>query len=342
MSPFARNAIASLILVPLFAFIGWILSGVPLSDEDFRTGPPKKEFKNVSLGWDRRSGNLLILQLDFKPEYFTREDRLRAWLEEPLAFANEKGWLQKSTLVVYPPEIGNYLFLMGSRKEILNQATESSAWSRNLFFQRFLFKNVKGLHLSEDSISYSSAEESKERYQRIFSSLAKIYGVDILAGSIRLPSPSAKEGILSIQPGNWEERAYIFNSEGKLIEGSLLKNGSRIFGPESKGNVSNVWVANVGFGRIGISFTEDLKNPDFEEASKKTYVSRWIGLGSVEDEGKFKDWIKNSSFETSGQIQFSGKAWDYEFPGKSFAKTRYGTPEPSDAQKGTILINIYL
>ncbi len=343
MSPFFRNAIASLVLVPILLFAGWVLSPTPLSDEEFQARLPKKEIKNLSLGWDRRSGNLLLVQLDFKSEYFSKEDRLRNWLEEPLLLAKEKGWLQNSTLVVYPPEIGNYLFLIDSRKEILDSSTESGAWNLYLFFRRILPKNLSIL-FSAESASFAVAEESTERYQRIFGSLAKIHGVQILAGSICLPSPLIKEGKLLIQPGNWEERAYIFDSGGKLTEGSLLRVRSRDSNQtaNSENIHPNVWVANLSFGRIGVLFSEDLKSPELEDAVKKTYISKWVGLGSIEDEGKFREWVKNSSFETSGQVQFSGKAWDYEFPAKSFAKTRYGSPEPGEGQKGNLLINIFL
>ncbi|TGK07030.1 hypothetical protein EHO59_02635 [Leptospira semungkisensis] len=347
MSPFVRNAVISFLLLPIFLFIGWILSGTGLSDEDFQNRISKKETKTVTLGWDRRSGNLLLVQLEFKPEYFTREDRLRAWLEEPLLLAKEKGWLQKTTIVAYPPEIGNYFFLIDSRKEILDADKEHSAWNMAVFFQRILPTNLASFSIGEDTSTFQIADSSKERYQRIFSTLSKIYGVQILAGSICLPSPEVKEGKLLIRPGNWEERAYIFDSEGKFAEGSLLRTRSRDMEIEKNSQTNpneippNIWVANLSFGRIGVVFTEDLKSPALDEMVKKTYISKWIGLGSVEDEGKFREWIKNSSFESSGQVQFSGKTWDYEFPGKSFAKTRYGSPEPLEGQKGNLLINIF-
>lgn len=345
MSPFVRNALASLVLVPIFAFIGWLLSGVSLSEEEFQKRISKKEIKSVSLGWDRRSGNLLIVQLEFKPEYFTREDRFRAWLEEPLAIAKEKGWLQNSTIVTFPPEIGNYIFLMDSRKELLDSENIDSAWNWALFFQRISLKNFSHI-LNGEAVSFEIAQDSKERYERIFGDLAKMYGVSILAGSICLPSPEVKEGKLSIKPGEWQERAYIFDPSGKFLEGSLLRTSTQksesvpVAGSE-KEILPEVWVANLPSGRLGILFTEDLKSPQMEEIVKKTYVSKLIGLGSQEDEGKFREWIKNSSFESSGQVQFSGKVWNQEFPAKSFAKTRYGSPEPIEGQKGNLIINIF-
>ncbi|TGL60944.1 hypothetical protein [Leptospira sarikeiensis] len=340
MSPFVRNVIASLFLVPIFVFLGWLLSGVSLSEEEFQKRITKKETKLVSLGWDRRSGNLLIVQLEFKPEYFTKEDRFRAWLEEPLLVAKEKGWLQNSTIVAFPPEIGNYLFLMDSRKELLDLETEDSAWDWAIFFKRILPKNLFQHLFNGEAVSLQIAEDSKERYERIFGNLARMYGVQILAGSICLPSPEIKEGKLSIKEGEWQERAYIFDSSGKFLEGSLLRTNSHKSLPE-KEILPEVWVANLSSGRLGVVFTEDLKSPQLEELVKKTYVSKWIGLGSEEDEGKFREWIKNSSFESSGQIQFSGKGWNREFPAKSFAKTRYGSPEPIEGQKGNLIINIF-
>lgn len=342
MSPFARNALASLILVPILIFFGWILSGAVLDDEEFLARTPKKEIKTVSLGWDRRSGNFLIVQLDFKPEYFTREDRLRAFLEEPLNIAKEKGWLQKSTLVVYPPEIGNYLFLTGSRREILESGTETSAWDLHFLFRKFSPDSLRFLLSRKENLELQISKESLEKYERVFSALAKMYEVQILAGSICLPSPTLKDSKISIQLGAWEERAYIFDTDGKILDGSLLRTKPRGEVSGTQNSPPQVWVANLNSGRAGILFSEDLKSPELEEAVKKTYVGKWIGLGSVEDEGKFKEWIKNSSFESGALAEFSGKAWDYEFPGKSFAKTRYGSPEPLEGQKGNLLINIYL
>lgn len=138
MNPFWRNAIASLFLVPIFFGIGWLLSGKTIGDEDFISGLPRNEIRFYSSGYNRKSGNILLLQLEFKPEYYSKEDRLRDWLEKPLIIAKEKGLLDKSTIVVYPPEIGNYLFLVGQRSEVFQAESEIGSWKRAVFLQESL------------------------------------------------------------------------------------------------------------------------------------------------------------------------------------------------------------
>ncbi|EQA35377.1 hypothetical protein LEP1GSC047_1560 [Leptospira inadai serovar Lyme str. 10] len=348
MNPFWRNAIASLFLIPIFLGIGWLLSGKTLGEEDFISGLPQNEIGSYSSGFNRKSGNILLLQLEFKPEYYSKEDRLRTWLEKPLIIAKENGWLDKSTVVVYPPEIGNYLFLIGRRSEVFQAESEIGSWKRTIFFTRISYDGLRNGLLFEDEIAHFLAKISAERYRRIFGTLSKTYGVTIVAGSIILPSPKIAEDLISIGPGNWEERSYLFTPDGKLYNGSLkrtkFKDGSlsSYLSSQSDRIESEVWTIPFHFAKLGFLYGEEFGPPEMEDIVRKTFVTRWIALGSPTEEGKFREWISKSNFETSGEISFFGKAWDRRLPGTSFIKTRYGIPEPKESGKGTVLLNIYL
>ncbi|EQA46018.1 hypothetical protein LEP1GSC050_3240 [Leptospira broomii serovar Hurstbridge str. 5399] len=348
MNPFWRNAIASLFLIPIFLGIGWLLSGKTIGEGEFISGLPQSGIQFYSSGFNRKSGNILLLRLEFKPEYYSKEDRLRTWLEKPLIIAKEKDLLDKSTVVVYPPEIGNYLFLMGQRSEVFQADSEIGSWKRAVFFTRISYGGLRNRLLFEDEIANFLAKTSVERYQRIFATLSKTYGVNIVAGSIILPSPKIMEDLISISPGNWEERAYLFTPDGRLYNGSLkrtkFKDGSLSSYLNSQPNKieSEVWTIPFNFAKIGFLNGEEFGSPEMEDIVKKTFVSRWIALGSPTEEGKFREWISKSNFETSGEISFFGTAWGRKLPGTSFIKTRYGNPEPKESGKGTILLNIYL
>ncbi|TGK21240.1 hypothetical protein EHO61_05195 [Leptospira fluminis] len=348
MSPFWKNAILSIFLIPIFLIVGWILSGTEISEEEFSPLDGKREIRAESSGYNRRAGNLLLVQLEFDPKYYSREDRFRSWLEKPLLLAKEKGWLDKTTLVVYPAEIGNYLFLLNQRKEIFTTENEIEAWNSSLRFSRLSPFRVGVAVFSEEETRFKIAKKSEEAYERIFSELSKLYGVHILAGTIALPGPKMTEKGLEIHPGNWEERGFLFGPDGKIYAASTPRKKVRagsvsselVAGADSV--QEELWVASPPFAKVGILFGNGIRIPETEDAVKKTFVSRWVVFGAQEGDGQVRDWFSKAGFESSGQVLFSGSIWKETFSGASFIKTRYGNLEPKEGPKGPALLNLYL
>ncbi|TGK11616.1 hypothetical protein EHO60_04775 [Leptospira fletcheri] len=348
MSPFWKNAILSIFLIPIFFILGWILSGTEISEEEFSRLDGKREIRVESSGYNRRAGNLVLVQLEFDPEYYSREDRFRSWLEKPLLLAKEKGWLDKTTLVIYPAEIGNYLFLLNQRKEVFRSENEIDAWNSSLWISRLSPFRAGVAAFSEEETRFKIAKKSEETYERIFSELSKLYGVHILAGTIALPGPKITEKGLEIHPGNWEERGFLFGPDGKIYGVSTprkkVRSGS-VFSELVAGSDSaqeEFWIASPPFAKVGVLFGNAIRVPETEDAVKKTFVSRWIVFGSKEGDGQIRDWFSKAGFESSGQVLFFGSIWKEAFSGTSFIKTRYGNLEPKESLKGPALLNLYL
>ncbi|WP_125169840.1 hypothetical protein [Leptospira perolatii] len=342
----------SLFLFPIFLGIGWYITESPLNDLDFQSIGHPEETKTLSVGFNRKGGNVLLVQPEFHPEYYSREDRFEAWIESFLRLAKGKGWIEKSTLVVYPPEIGNYFFLHDQRREVFFSPNEIEAWEKVSFYRSISWRELSNGSFTKVQVEHSIAKEMFDTYVRIFSNLSRLYNAFIIGGSILLPPLEIQGTEIKLSEGKWEEKVFLFKPDGTFSLVQIKKDNYRsnslgeYLNQGVSRNVSPVTeklgIVQFPFARFGFLFKEDFKDPSLSEAIRKTFVSRWIALGSVQDDGLFQDWAKQSNLETTAQVIFSGTGFKTDFPGNSFVKSRYGVPEPKPEAKGPYLINLYL
>ncbi|ABJ74842.1 hypothetical protein [Leptospira borgpetersenii] len=349
MSPFWKNATVSLILIPVFLGIAYIFSGKQISSEQYNK-LTQKEYQVLSNGYDRNAGNIVVIQPEWKLENFSSEERFLKSIELPLKQARQKGFLKKSTLVVFPPHTGSFLYFLNSRQEVFRSNTLEEAF--NFIKLEIFLKSTIGSNTTRKSNPY---EEASAAYLRIFSNLSKTYGVYILPGSILMPI--GKVDPESPNPEVWQEVVYIFdpNKQISLKDNILtrtptamwMKNLAALRSPEIA-NASGVMedksltIYQFPFARFGIFYLDDFKNPEFQEKVKKTFVSRLIAIGENSSETQLKEWATKSNIESTIRTIPSGSFLDKNYGGGSYIKTRYGFPTPGVNSREPLLLNLFL
>ncbi|EKS08344.1 hypothetical protein [Leptospira santarosai] len=349
MPPFWKNAIVSLVLIPIFLGIAYIFSGKQISSEQYNK-LAQKEYQILSNGYDRNAGNIVVIQPEWKLENFSSEERFLKSIETPLKQAVQKGLLKKNTLVVFPPHTGSFLYFLNSRQEVFRSKTLEEAF--HFIKLEIFFKSKIGSSTVRKSNPY---EEASATYLRIFSNLSKTYGVYILPGSILMPIGEVDSESHSSEV--WKEVVYIFdpNKQTSLKDYSLIrtpttlwtKNLAALRSPEIA-NASDTMenkslvIHQFPFARFGIFYLDDFQNPEFQEKLKKTFVSRLIAIGENSSETQLKEWATKSNIESTIRTIPSGSFLDKSYGGGSYIKTRYSLPTPSVNSREPLLLNLFL
>ncbi|MBW0433238.1 hypothetical protein HGB47_06365 [Leptospira yasudae] len=351
MTPFWKNAITSLILIPIFFGIAYIFSGKPVSSEQYNSFP-NKEYQILASGYDRNAGNILVIQPEWKLEDFSSEERFLKSVESPLKQVKQKGLLKKNTLVVYPAHTGSFLYFLNSRQEIFKQPSLEEAF--RLIQWENLFKSAIGLNSGKKSDPY---KEAAATYLRIFSNLSRTYGVYILPGSILLPiANSESDNADNALQTTWKEAVYIFDpSKSITLKDTIFvrtpseawkKKLEKLKSTESSATNETaerpLAVFQFPFARFGIFYLEDFKNPEFQEKVKKTFVSRVIAIGEDSSEAELKEWAVKSNIESTVRMIPSGSFLDQNYGGGSYIKTRYGVSTPAVNSREPLILNLFL
>ncbi|RHX92083.1 hypothetical protein [Leptospira stimsonii] len=348
MTPFWKNAIASLILIPIFFGIASVFSGKEVSYEQYNS-LKQREYQILSAGFDRNAGNILVVQPEWRLEDFSSEERFLKSLENPIKLAKQKGLLKKNTLVVFPSHVGSFLYFLNARQEVFSRQSLEKAFY--LLKIENGFKNWIGSIAGEKPNPYSRIAST---YQRIFSNLSRTYGVYLLSGSVLLPDTKMENGNLISNPdGEWKEYSFLFEPDGKISKEYLVHNPAEPWKKDISAFAQNRLSSNeennvslvtyqFPFARFGIFYLEEFKNPDFQEKIRKTFVSRIIAIGEESAETILKEWATKSNFESTIRVIPSGSLIDREFEGGSYVKTRYGAPTPGVNSKEPLILNLFL
>lgn len=348
MTPFWKNAIASFILIPIFFGIASVFSGKEISSEQYNS-LKQKEYQILSSGFDRNAGNVLVVQPEWRLEDFSSEERFLKSLENPLKLAKQKGLLKKNTLVVFPSHAGSLLYFLNARQEVFSRESLEKAFS--LLKIENGFKNWIEWITGEKPDPYLRIAST---YQRVFSNLSRTYGVYLLPGSILLPETKFENGsLISNSEGEWKEFTFLFQPDGNIAKEHLSRNLSEVWKKDissfAENRLSSSEENNVSlityqfpFARFGIFHLEELKNPEFQDKVKKTFVSRIIAIGEESSETILKEWATKSNFESTIRVIPAGSLIDRDYEGGSYVKTRYGAPTPGVNSREPLILNLFL
>lgn len=164
------------------------------------------------------SGNLLGIQ----PELFAHDYRSPAQLRRKLAAyldkAREEGLLNSKTIVVLPEHIGTWLVASGEKNQVYEAASvsEAMAWlaASNPLQLLLTLPRAKGEDRLADALFRLKGKQMAADYQALFGSLAKDYGVTVVAGSIVLAEPRVENGVLLTGDGPLYNVSQVFASDG--------------------------------------------------------------------------------------------------------------------------------
>ncbi len=175
----------------------------------------------VNQGTPGERGNLLGIEpLLFATDY-QNPQRLQRKLGAYLQQAREQHLLNEKTIVVLPEHIGTWLLLGGEKDELYQAANQAQAlnWlaaSNPVAFAR-AFVGAQGPGRLQDSYLRMKAAGVAADYQQLFGGLAREFGVTLVAGSVVLPEPSVRNGVLVVGSGALYNSALVFGRDGLPI-----------------------------------------------------------------------------------------------------------------------------
>ncbi|QLF92426.1 carbon-nitrogen hydrolase [Pseudomonas sp. ABC1] len=203
-------------LALLLAYLYWA--------QDKRSGPLLSDLRLLPIeseGTPGHGGNLLAIETRLQPADYQSRERLRLKFATYLEQAREAGILSAASIVALPEHVGTGLFAIGEKPEVqqartLRDAMQWMALSNPWDYLRWQLDNSSDDRRTE-AVLRSRAKHMAKAYQAIFSSLAREYGVTLVAGSIVLPEPYIEKERLYIGEGPLRQVSLVFDPEGRIL-----------------------------------------------------------------------------------------------------------------------------
>lgn len=222
-----------------------------------------------SAGTNQGQGNMLGVQPWMEPADYAHEIYFQAKLDSYLQTAQKRGWIIPSkTIVVFPEYIGTWLVSSEERNSIYNVPTIEKALTTMVVSHPFNF--AKAYWNAPDSIADKTryavfamkAEAMAESYTKIFSKLAALYQVTIVAGSILLPNPTISDHAIRAGEGPLYNVSAVFLPDGDVAN-PLIRKVYPITDElpfVCSANPADVPVFNTPVGRLGVLVCADSWN----------------------------------------------------------------------------------
>lgn len=171
------------------------------------------------IGVDTGRGNLLGLQPCLFAADYATEAVFVGTLGHYFEAARRRGWLGARTVVVLPEYLGTWLAATGEGRGVLNAGSLDGAM-RALALRhplRFLYHllAVSSRDRMRTALFGMQGARMAGLYQRVFSRLAAQYGVTVVAGSILLPAPSVRAGVVVAGRGPVQNVSAVFGPDGR-------------------------------------------------------------------------------------------------------------------------------
>lgn len=175
-----------------------------------------------NFGENTGHGNLLALSPYVHPYDFSSEAAFYNMMSYYFRFAQKKKLLNDSTIVILPEYLGTWLVAVNEKKALYKDTSVTDAMQRialsNIWSFGWAYLNAKGKNKAEDAVFRMKATKMLDAYQHTFTKLAKEFGVTIVAGSIVLPQPEVKDGIIIIHNGGkLYNISAVFDRNGKVL-----------------------------------------------------------------------------------------------------------------------------
>ena len=340
-------------VIVVIAYIIWSNTGRDYQ-EDYSF---KKVEQFVHFEHDSSRSHVVGIQPYMTNLDYQSEERFFKKLDFYLNTAQNRNWITKETMVVFPEHLSTWLVASGEKNSVFKAETIDEAMRivalSNLV--TFLYKliNSKSKDSAKDAIFQMKANEMAGIYQNVFSKLAKKYNVTIVAGSIFLPTPFVENGKIKTKTGEIYNVSAVFGIDGKIKVPLTLKNhptkDELTFCVPSK-EPNNTYLLNNT--KVGILICADSwfqKNYDDLDkkqtrvvvipaysAGENLWESKWKGYSGYDNpvdidkddidritEGEA--WMrytlarsKNTSIQTAIAVFLRGKIWNLGTDGSSF------------------------
>ncbi len=172
----------------------------------------------IEWGHKSQRGNLLGIQPFLTTADYVSGEAFFAKLNSYLESADQKGWLNERTIIVWPEYIGTWLVIAGEGPRVhdaknLNDAMRALAL-RHILQLALALLSAKEKDKIAAGLFRVKAGSMAALYHSTFSALAKKYSATIVAGSILLPVPEVRDGIITAGKGSLYNVSAVYKPDG--------------------------------------------------------------------------------------------------------------------------------
>ncbi len=255
-----RGAIILSVLASLLAAWAWLMQPANLATDNNL---------HLELPLGRVAGPALVaIQPWMDERHYQNAKQLGHHLAGYLQAARDGGAMPEGSIVVFPEHIGTWLVAAKAPAQsfkTLNR-NRAMAWliaSRPVHFTRAYFASDEDDRLAA-ALFRMQAPRMAADYTKVFSRLAQDFGVTIVAGSIVLPEPAVRAGLLSPGDGPLYNVSAVFHADGG-IDPNLVRKVHPI--PDEAGFTAaapakSLPVFETASGRMGVLICADSWHPD--------------------------------------------------------------------------------
>lgn len=336
----------------------------------------------TAYGENRGLGNLVGIQAwmvtaDYRSKV-SLEGKLRRYLEAASALE----WLNAKSIVVFPEYIGTWLVAAGEAPEVYQ--AEDIGGAMRILVRKHPLSFLRGLIYArgkdrvKDALFRMKAIQMSQMYDGLFSSLARDFGVTIVAGSIVLPSPWVEGGQLRTGAGPLRNSAVVYRPDGTPHEQVVHKwypiSEEQPFTQAALG--TDLPVFETPAGRLGVLICADSWYPEpYANLGEKgcqiivvpnnlipkgSWGKPWRGYdpgpapadvdqADVMDLSEGEAWLKYalpgrirlSGASNGMHVFFHGKVWDLDSEGHTILVHRGRTIKAPEVE-GAAIVNVWL
>lgn len=193
---------STLLTVLVIVWGGWTFLGRSTD----HLPPPNPEAVVQQLGVDSSCfKNIVGIQPYMVPTDYLSEERFYTKLDGYFLEARRQGYFRSNTVVVLPEYLGTWLVIAGEKTSVAEANTIAGAMTTIVLSNPLrtlwsVFRHQGESDWIAAALFRMKAPSMAAIYTRVFTRLAKTYGVTINAGSIVLPGPHVTDGLIHVDP----------------------------------------------------------------------------------------------------------------------------------------------
>lgn len=367
-----RSALIILAFVAVLALVwtGW--RHWPVSGE-----APHEEVIAVTALGSPSGRNLIGVEPKLHQSDYRAPAALQSRLAAYLDAARDEGAIVPGSVVIFPEHVGTWLVASGAPASAFSASTVdgammSLAGAHPLSFGGALIGSGEDDRLAAALFRMRSAAMARD-YQSIFASLAREYGVTIVAGSIVLADPFVEDGVIQVRRnGPLYNVTAVFGPDG-APHPQLVRKAYPI--PSEAGFTASAPLEDYPLfdtpaGRLGVLICADSWHPDVYAALGEAellavpaylqpsgvwdepwggYVTPWPDDVPRGDAGRLTEGEAWQTHALAGRLSstqalagmtafLGGTLWDMGSDGRAIAVTREGASLPPEHDGGRVVV----
>jgi len=165
--------------------------------------------------------NLLVVRPELFPSDYRTPGHLHLKLAAILDKARDSGMLDEHSVVALPDQIGTWLLLAGERTDLFSARRFDEVQTRMALSSPVRLATTwlrsEGSPGIGETLLRMKADKTARSYQQVFGTLAREYGITLLAGSVLLPEPRLVNGELRTHRGPLYNFTLVFGPDGSPI-----------------------------------------------------------------------------------------------------------------------------